>query len=102
MVGLLVGVVVDGEELGIVVIVGSNVGFLDLDGFKLGRLEDVGENEGEAEGATPHSTESKHGMQTSMSRIRILALFGLVDLNPPIHWQRGLKAFPPSPTAWAR
>ena len=93
---------VDGEELGIVVLVGSDVGLFDLDGFKLGRLEDVGEKEGVAEGATPHSTESKHGMHTSTFRIRILALFGFVDLNPPIHWQRGLKAFPPSPMAWAR
>ena len=78
-VGLLVGATVDGREVGTLDRVGLEVGFEDRLGSMLGIFDIVGEAEGEAEGAIPHSTESEHGMQTSISLKIILALFGFED-----------------------
>ena len=100
-VGLLVGATVDGREVGILDSVGVEVGFNDRVGSMLGMFDIVGGAEGDAEGAIPHSTESEHGMQTSISLERILASFGFEDSKPLIHWQRGLNALLSSPIARA-
>jgi hypothetical protein len=65
--GKFVGNLVDGWELGAIVMVGPEVGILDTVGSIVGMLEIVGSLVGDAEGAAPHSTISAHGTQTSVS-----------------------------------
>jgi hypothetical protein len=82
--------------------VGPDVGTCDIVGFVVGMVDIVGSAVGGAVGATPHSTISVHGIHTSVSLNRIFTSLGLEDLKPPMHWHRGLNAFPSSPTACAR